>query len=314
MALPTGPKRGHSISRCAGDPADVRLNQNEGVEVMPEDTPKADSATTGQPNPPTVPPKAQPDPEPGQGQTATTALPNAFDLASRFSSSGLFFMIIGGIFLWISFETMGKTHTAMSFVFVVVGVAILLYGTGTQGMGQFDSGKNAEKVARYKVALAGGAGVIAFCVAGGIIAYSERIRSAFQVEQKYLRLHIKGKSQNPDDIGRYLPDVRINGNPVPAVRRGDYIEVYAPYRLFAESARFEVRARLRLVDPAGSLRERAEDAYTIILKVNGNIEDDGKPVGTYSIEAGSDFPRYTLQRHIDLRDDDLVRVGGVAPQ
>jgi len=73
-----------------------------------------------------------------------------FDLTTRFTSSGLFFMIVGAIFLYVAFNTMGRTHAAMSFVFVVVGVAILLYGTGTQGIGDFDSGERAEQVARYR--------------------------------------------------------------------------------------------------------------------------------------------------------------------
>jgi hypothetical protein len=236
-----------------------------------------------------------------------------FEAVARFVSSGLFFMIVGGVFLTIAFHTMGRTHAAMSFVLVVVGVAILLYGTGTQSMGEFDSGENAEKVARYKIALAGGAGALAFAVAAGIISFSAQMKQAFQIEQKYVRLHIKGKGYQPDDIGLYVPDIRINGNPVPAVRRGDYIEVYAPYLLNADTVKFEIRARLHLVEKAGALRPTAERVFTIVLDTKGNVEE-GAAKSKYAIDAGYDFPRYALTELIDLSDDENVRVAGFAPQ
>jgi hypothetical protein len=60
----------------------------------------------------------------------------------EFSTSEIFFMIVSSIFIMIAYFTVGKTYAVMSFVFVVVGVAILLYGTGTQGIGCFNSGSD----------------------------------------------------------------------------------------------------------------------------------------------------------------------------
>lgn len=257
---------------------------------------------------------SKPDQKPSETSGEPTIPRNIYDLTTRFTSSGLFFMIVGAIFLYVAFHTMGRTHAAMSFVFVVVGIAILLYGTGTQGIGNFDSGEGAEKVARYKVALAGGAGVIAFCVGAGFVAFAPKMKSAFQIEQKYLRLHLKGKGLVPDDIGLYLPDVRINGNPVPAVRRGDYIEVYAPYVLNAETASFEIRAKLYLADPIPLLNNRASGEYRLVMKVNGDIEEDGSPAGSFFEEAGYDFPRYTLRKVIDLSAPATLTLDGVVPK
>lgn len=238
---------------------------------------------------------------------------------ARFPTSGLFFMIVGAIFLYISFVTMGRTHAAMSFVFVVVGVAILLYGTGTQGIGNFDSGERAEKVARYKVAMAGGAGVIAFCVAAGIIAFSSQMKQAFRIEQQYLRLQIHGKGYERSDIGLYVPDVRINGARVPAVRREDYIEVYVPYiRGSDEETTFEIKAKLILPHPAGLLRADPDASYNVVLKSDGSIVvDNVDNHEKYVIDSGYDFPRYTLKKPIDLTDPQKKQVagaGGVTPQ
>lgn len=235
-------------------------------------------------------------------------------LVMRFLSSGIFFMIVGTIFLGFAYHTMGQTHSAMSFVFVVVGVAILLYGTGTQGIGEFNSSDNVDKVAKYKVALAGGAGVLAFCVAGGIIAFSPAIKSAFQVEQKYVRFYIKGKGYQSDDIGRYIPDVRINGNPVPAVRRGDYIEVYAPYIPTRQPARFEIKAKLRLIEALAGLLQMTDAEYTVEVDKDGNVFEGGTLIGKYAAESGLDFPWYRLQTPIGLNDTAVPLSNGYVPK
>ncbi len=233
---------------------------------------------------------------------------------TRFVSSGIFFMIVGTIFLGFAYQTMGQTHSAMSFVFVVVGVGILLYGTGTQGIGEFNSTDNAEKVAKYKVALAGGAGVLAFCVAGGIIAFSPAIKNAFQIEQKYVRFYIKGKSYQSDDIGRYIPDVRINGNPVPAVRRGDYIEVYAPYIPKNQPVRFEIRAKLRLIEALSGLLQSTDAEYTVEMDKEGNVFESGIRIGKYETESGLDFPWYRLQTPVGLSDTAVPLSNGYVPR
>jgi hypothetical protein len=233
------------------------------------------------------------------------------DLLYSFFASGLFFMLVGGLFLWISYATVERTHAAMTFVFVVVGVAILLYGTGTQGIGSFDSGKSAVHIARYKVALAGGAGITAFCVAAGIIVYHEDMKKAFSVEQHYIRFYLSGTGgYQTSDIGLYIPDIRVNGNPTPAVRQGDHIVIYAPYVMNADSALFEIQANLYLIDKVGGLNQRPRNDYQVVLKSGGVMVDRGRDGGTFKIDSGYDFPRYTLMDAIDIKDRTPDRIGG----
>ena len=143
---------------------------------------------------------------------------------TAFANSGLFFMIIGGVLLLLSFLTMDTARSAFSFIMVVLGVAVLLYGTGTQGMGQFGASDG------YKVAIAGGAGVIAFCVAWGIVSYGDKMKTAFGVERKYARVTIEpDDSRGLSNFDGYLPEFSINGIPVPGLRRGNIIELYVPY-------------------------------------------------------------------------------------
>jgi hypothetical protein len=100
---------------------------------------------------------------------------------SSFFSSGFFFLLLGGVLLFVAQDRMSTNHAGITFVLVVLGVALLLYGTGTQGMGQFNSGAGAG----YNIAIAGGAGIVAFVVAYGIIKYSTDMRDAFQPERKF---------------------------------------------------------------------------------------------------------------------------------
>ena len=235
-----------------------------------------------------------------------------------FTTSGLFFMLVGTAFLCAAYLTIGKTYAAMSFVFVVVGVAILLYGTGTQGIGRFASGQSAEHLARYNIALAGGAGLIAFCVAAGVIKYHEDMKQSFQIEQRYLRAQISGKGVAEDDIGHYLPDVLVNGLPEPALRHGDYIEVYLPYTV-GEPKIFNIRVQLQMSksEMQPSLSERPPPQVFKLKLLNGiDVEDDGEGGKRIENSGGFDFPTYPLRRPIILTDSSRPRpsLGDVAPK
>jgi hypothetical protein len=139
-------------------------------------------------------------------------------------SSGFFFIVLGGALLFFAQAHMSTNHAGITFVLVVLGVALLLYGTGTQGMGQFSSGTNAG----YNIAIAGGAGVVAFAVAYGIIMYSTEMRNAFQPERKFVRVLVQG-GDGLTDIAQYASTFEMDGVPVPAARKGRSVEVYVPY-------------------------------------------------------------------------------------
>ena len=236
----------------------------------------------------------------------------------RFFSSGLFFMIVGGLFIWAAYSTIGKTHAAMTFVFVVVGVAILQYGTGTQGIGNFDSGENAGKVARYKVALAGGAGVLAFCIAAGFVTFDASMKRAFRVEQDYVRLDFGGNSIEPSDISLYVPIITVNGEPAAASIHGSYIEVFVPYLMNGQMQHLAVDVQLYLPpdvnsQKAASLLTKAKHQYSLLVDQAGQVTTGqitgGKVVpengGSYIKDAGYDFPKFVLTEAVDLTSNQI---------
>src|SRR5690349_1832428 len=137
----------------------------------------------------------------------------AFSWMSSFFSSGIFFLLLGGGFLYMAQHNMATNHAGITFILVVLGVAMMLYGTGTQGMGQFKS----DSAATYNVAIAGGAGVIAFIVAYGIIIYSPKMREAFQPEKKFVRVLIQSEDGSTR-LPQYVSSFEIDGVPIPAAR------------------------------------------------------------------------------------------------
>lgn len=162
---------------------------------------------------------------PNHKQQRTPEQVSAKGPIERFTSSGLFFMIFGCILLIVAHFMMPFIHSSLAFILVVSGVAILLYGTGTQGIGEFGSNG-------YKIAIAGGAGVLALIIGYGVIEKQEEIKDAFQAQTKYIKVIITPDPKKSDGIsgallGNYFPVISVNGMfDVAAVRQKDYIEAF----------------------------------------------------------------------------------------
>ncbi|TFF27654.1 hypothetical protein E3C22_04150 [Jiella endophytica] len=155
----------------------------------------------------------------------------------QFFSSGIFFMLVGSVFLYASYRTMFGTHSGLTFILVVIGVALVLYGSGTQSFGEF-SGTQSE-VYSAKVYLAGGAGALSIVISGLFIFFYSDIDKAFDLQRKYLEFRILPK----DPAGRPVPYddlvgfVRMNGVDLPTFRRGDSFVVLIPFPQAFEGTR-----------------------------------------------------------------------------
>lgn len=226
---------------------------------------------------------ASQDPHPaGRIGTAVLAL-------NAFMSSGWFFMLVGIALLWAAYGTMGETHTSFTFVLVVVGIAILLYGTGTQSAGEAASDK-------VKIYLAGGAGVLAFLVGYGIVEKSPAIKAAFQVEKKYFRYVVAGADDGVTDLSNYVALADINGDQVPAMRRGNYIEVLVPYfdKLLDGKGPVTISGRLLLYRVSDVQKQMATKREPIAITI--------EPGTNWVVEDGSyDFPRYSGSALVSVR-------------
>ncbi|BAM92370.1 membrane hypothetical protein [Bradyrhizobium oligotrophicum S58] len=219
-------------------------------------------------------------------------MPDPFRGLAQFASSGFFFILLGLGLLFIAAYGLGVVHTSFSFVLIVLGVAILLYGTGTQGMARFETDENSAK---YNVALAGGAGVLAFCVAFGIVEYYEKMQMAFNLQTKYVIAVLKPKKDGSSTFDNYFPIFDIEGNPVPAMKNGDNIFVFVPFRQAVGDVRQRVTYTLKHTDPAhrpALLTEKLKSEFEIRLA-------DAQPSN-----GGYDFPLFRLDPPIDMVSSD----------
>lgn len=196
-----------------------------------------------------------------------------------FVSSGFFFMLVGGGFLFIAAQTMGPTHAMFSFVLVVVGVAILLFGTGTQSVGEFESKRDETS---YKTKIAGGAGVLAFCIAAGIVYFHPKMKAAFQIEKKYFVVKVQPLANSTFED--YVAQFSIEGTPIPSMLRGNFMMVYVPYLESEEKTKRPVQYRFRYIGK--KLPELQRDDVTLAFDVEINNDYLERR------DAGLDFPVY----------------------
>lgn len=90
-----------------------------------------------------------------------------------FFNSGVFYIVLGSLFLLAAYSALDNVHSAFVFLLAILGVAIVLYGTGTQAAGTGNTGT-------LNVAIAGGAGVLAAVFGFGVINYAQSIQDVFK--------------------------------------------------------------------------------------------------------------------------------------
>ena len=199
--------------------------------------------------------------------------------SSKFLTS-LFLIALGIGFLAFAYKTMYEAHATFSFVLVVVGIAILLYGTGTQGAGNFESDAGAVT---FKIGIAGGAGILALCVGWGLLNYSTQMRTAFEIERRYVRISLVPlPGPSALKFSRYAPNVTTSGGEiVPTLWRGNIVEIYVPYLPTEQSKILEVK----LVDVSPS--DRTEQLRPVY---ENQFSLEIKPGGFGGTVGGLDFP------------------------
>lgn len=155
-----------------------------------------------------------------------------FSRLNDFFSSGFFFILLGGGLLFFAWRglTVG-VHTSFSFVLVVLGIAVLLFGTGTQGMGRFDSTDPASAAAagRYTIGIAGGAGILAIAIGYGMVRLGPQIQQVFELQTHYAWVKLVSDPKCPLDVNRYWAEFTSDGEPLAYKSQKGEIFVLLPY-------------------------------------------------------------------------------------
>jgi hypothetical protein len=224
-------------------------------------------------------------------------------LVPRIFGSGVFFISLGAVILYIASSTMGPAHSAFTFILVVLGVAIMLYGTGTQGMGSLQS---TSAAAKYNIAIAGGAGVLAFCVAYGIIWKQEDIKSAFQVEKKYVRVPVMSRDGRPL-LDFYLWEFSIDGVGIPAQRQGNYLEILVPYfatEFTADTFKNETEPLATTAEQKPAAVPKPRDRCLDSHEANANEHFSRKITASYQLKKEKIKENAVLSESLKPNDDE----------
>jgi hypothetical protein len=212
--------------------------------------------------------------------------------SQAFFSSGIFFIALGVALLIAAYVGLAiGVHTSFSFVLVVLGVAIMLFGTGTQGVGKLESNTT---TAQYNIALAGGAGVLALAIGFGMVEFGPQMQRAFGVETRYVVVALRPNPDGSSSFNDYWAEFDIDGVPIPSVRRGDALLVFVPYLDSQRDATKHVWYRLRPQDPRtvnASFKTTVFDKFDVPLA----------QVNYYN--SGSDFPVYDNTPPVDMRSN-----------
>jgi hypothetical protein len=121
--------------------------------------------------------------------------PAVYAEVKSFFGAPVFFIILGCSFLLATANYLDHTHPSLIFLLAVLGVSIVLYGTGTQGVGSAEF-----KSVPIKVAVAGGAGVLAAIFGFGILWKGENMPKVFKSELKYGLVRLKETSNLPLEL------------------------------------------------------------------------------------------------------------------
>ncbi len=156
------------------------------------------------------------------------------------------------------------------------------------------------------MAIVGGAAVITFCVAFGMIYFQNEIKTAFQIERKYFVLRIEPNDDGSSKFDNYVANFRMNGMDIPVVRSGHNIIVYVPYLESDKRSKPRVEYEFFHVGPPsadGGLERKKPGRFQIeIVESNFPRKD-----------AGLDFPTYVEAKVVDLRKSPSLGEVGLDP-
>jgi hypothetical protein len=146
--------------------------------------------------------------------------------AKTFFSSGLFFMLLGGLIMYFGYRLSNDpfTHSAFVFLVVILGLALFLFGTGTSASGEGTSGQ-------VKVAIAGGAGVLAMVLGFGVAHWREDLTDVFKRQRDYGVLELSiGEATNsiPVDLNNFEAQASSGEMPLPLWKDKQRIEILVP--------------------------------------------------------------------------------------
>lgn len=205
---------------AANDPGEPEPAKDAGGGTKP------DAATA---KPADQPPERDAPAPDGNGRDSDKSnLEMLFNHSIEFSKSGFFFILLGCGFLYFAYHVLYHVHPTFVFILALLGMSIVLFGTGTQSLGSGEFTEPGSK-ARAKFYLAGGAGVLAGLFGFGAVMGASKIERVFSNSSGYALVVFEISNPN----GSQLPLATVstslrNGLQLPVLVRDTSIEVLVP--------------------------------------------------------------------------------------
>ena len=150
---------------------------------------------------------------------------------SQFFSTPIFFILLGCIFLFAAGRLIDETHPSFVFLLAILGVSIVLYGTGTQASGE----GNLSSVP-IKVVVAGGAGALAAIFGFGVVWQVEGIQKVFGKVANFGVIELR--SPLAYDFNKLsITSSTREGRPLPVMVKSDLVAVFVPTTVGSTRAR-----------------------------------------------------------------------------
>lgn len=267
----------------------------------------------------------------------------------QFTQSGVFFIILGLALLWYAKDNLGSTHPSLNLVLVTLGTAIILYGTGTQGLAKFNNNGDTANKVNIEGWFAGGAGVLALVIALGFTLYPGKVKQAFsnQIHYGYIRMVLPDNmtDDNEDEFinqasllqnyttqqtkaasfinyGLSITKVMVNHKEVPILRTDEYYEAVIPYTM-GQKENINITYYGRVNDSAGTLIQKPITLRPEKLKqlLDKNDGIDMPHLGKIAFEINSSTLKiqnengvlYDIQTPFDLQtqsENKSMEIGG----
>ncbi len=150
-----------------------------------------------------------------------------FTHSVEFSRSGFFFILLGCGFLYFAYNVLYHVHPTFVFILALLGLSIVLFGTGTQSLGSGEySGPGSAKAKFY---LAGGAGVLAGIFGFGAVLGSEKIERVFANSSGYALVVFDISNPAGSKLQQAIVTTHLrDGRQLPVLIRDASIEVLVP--------------------------------------------------------------------------------------
>jgi hypothetical protein len=162
-------------------------------------------------------------------QEQVSGVKQVYDEIKSFFGSPVFFIALGTLFLYCALVLLDETHSGFVFILAVLGIAMILFGTGSQGIvsGELPQGT----AGKLSVGIAGGAAALAAIFGFGIVHLEPGIQDFFKrtIDYGFLELTTVGTANQTLDLDEQIVNASTaDGRPLHLWKQTGRMQIMVP--------------------------------------------------------------------------------------